>query len=106
MSSNPDGTPIIICAIDPIADAMNQRSGVRLFIKPNYNTVPLTASIVNPDTGYRGACLVVGLNALAQSADDQGWSALPNTTRTARGAVPTSEQHGRDTVPILPGNEQ
>jgi len=60
MSSNPDGTPIIICAIDPIADAMNQRSGVRLFIKPNYNTVPVSASIVNPDAGYRGGIMGSG----------------------------------------------
>ena len=34
--------------------AINQKPGVRGFIVHNYNTVPLTASIVNPDTGYRG----------------------------------------------------
>ena len=44
--------------------AINQKPGVRGFIVHNYNTVPLTASIVNPDAGYRsrGADPIMGIS--------------------------------------------
>jgi hypothetical protein len=42
---------------------INQRLGVRGFIKDNYNTITAPASIVNPDAGYHSVVLIPPLRA-------------------------------------------